>query len=156
MVGALFYIFLLVQVLMKRINLCGKLHGHKGCVNAVEFNSTGDFLVSGSDDKLVIFWDWKDRREKFSYLSGHLDNIFQTRIMPFTDDRKIITSSADGQVSVTSDALTLPNYVFLFFVDMLDIMDLLILCCHFGLWFMISSNVFLTIFGFLSVIYCNS
>ncbi|ESR37906.1 transducin/WD40 repeat-like superfamily protein [Citrus sinensis] len=86
------------EVLMKRINLCGKLHGHKGCVNAVEFNSTGDFLVSGSDDKLVIFWDWKDRREKFSYLSGHLDNIFQTRIMPFTDDRKIITSSADGQV----------------------------------------------------------
>ncbi|KAK3206102.1 hypothetical protein Dsin_020148 [Dipteronia sinensis] len=86
------------QVLVKRINLYQKLNGHQGCVNAVEFNSTGDLLVSGSDDKQVILWNWATGSKIFSYSSGHLDNIFQTRIMPFTDDQRIVTSSADGQV----------------------------------------------------------
>lgn len=84
--------------LVKRITLHGKLNGHKECVNTVEFNSTGDVLVSGSDDRQVIFWDWAAKSKTFSYPSGHLDNIFQARIMPFTDDRKIVTSSCDGQV----------------------------------------------------------
>uniref|UniRef100_A0A5B7BUU2 Putative DDB1-and CUL4-associated factor 8 n=1 Tax=Davidia involucrata TaxID=16924 RepID=A0A5B7BUU2_DAVIN len=86
------------EVLVKRIDLFGKLNGHEGCVNTVEFNSTGDLLVSGSDDRKVMFWNWAAKTLKYSYPSGHLDNIFQTRIMPFTDDRKIVTSAADGQV----------------------------------------------------------
>ncbi|KAF8395010.1 hypothetical protein HHK36_018949 [Tetracentron sinense] len=86
------------EVIVKRIDLYGKLDGHEGCVNAVQFNSTGDLLVSGSDDRQVIFWNWAAKNKIFSYPSGHLDNIFQTRIMPFTDDRKIVTSAADGQV----------------------------------------------------------
>ncbi|KAK1589151.1 hypothetical protein Q3G72_030966 [Acer saccharum] len=86
------------QVLVERINLYQKLNGHQGCVNTVEFNSTGDLLVSGSDDKRVILWNWATGSKIFSYSSGHLDNIFQIRIMPFTDDQNIVTSSADGQV----------------------------------------------------------
>jgi len=89
-----------VQVLVKQINLYGKLNGHEGCVNDVDFNSTGDLLVSGSDDKQVIFWNWETKTKQLSYPSGHLDNIFQTRIIPFTDDRKIVTSSSDGQVNL--------------------------------------------------------
>ncbi|KAL0436486.1 UNVERIFIED_CONTAM: DDB1- and CUL4-associated factor 8 [Sesamum radiatum] len=84
--------------LIKKIDLYGKLTGHQGCVNTVEFNSTGELLVSGSDDRQIMLWDWAARKLKFSYPSGHLDNIFQARIMPFTDDRKIVTSSADCQV----------------------------------------------------------
>ncbi|KDP44126.1 hypothetical protein JCGZ_05593 [Jatropha curcas] len=86
------------EVLLEQINLYGMLIGHEGCVNAVEFNSTGDLLVSGSDDTQVMFWDWETKRRKISYPSGHSDNIFQTRIMPFSDDRRVVTSSADGQV----------------------------------------------------------
>ncbi|XP_062171313.1 uncharacterized protein LOC133877093 [Alnus glutinosa] len=86
------------EVLVKQLNLYGKLNGHRGCVNDLEFNSTGDLLVSGSDDKQVIFWNWETKTERFSYASGHLENIFQTRIMPFTDDRRIVTSSRDGKV----------------------------------------------------------
>lgn len=92
---------------MKRITLHGKLNGHKECVNTVEFNSTGDVLVSGSDDRQVIFWDWAAKSKTFSYPSGHLDNIFQARIMPFTDDRKIVTSSCDGQVNLHPKSATL-------------------------------------------------
>ncbi|GAB4825391.1 hypothetical protein Ancab_008264 [Ancistrocladus abbreviatus] len=84
--------------LVKRMNFYGKLVGHEGCVNAIEFNSTGELLVSGSDDIQVMFWDWATKSRKVSYHSGHLDNIFQTKIMPFSDDRKIVTSAGDGQV----------------------------------------------------------
>ncbi|CAJ2660628.1 unnamed protein product [Trifolium pratense] len=86
------------QVLAKKLNLYAKLEGHEGCVNAVEFNSTGDVIVSGSDDKQVMFWNWESKTKLFDYHSGHEDNIFQTKIMPFTDDSRIVTSAGDGQV----------------------------------------------------------
>lgn len=88
----------LVQALVEKISLYKVLSGHNGCVNAVEFNSTGDLLVSGSDDKQVKFWDWNNGKNEYTYDSGHMDNIFQTKIMPFSDDTKIVTSGADGQV----------------------------------------------------------
>ncbi|KAK3018810.1 hypothetical protein RJ639_003042 [Escallonia herrerae] len=86
------------EALVKKIDLYGKLNGHQSCVNAVEFNFCGDVLVSGSDDRQVIFWNWAAKTFKFVYDSGHSENIFQVRIMPFTDDCKIVTSAADGQV----------------------------------------------------------
>ncbi|KAK6163259.1 hypothetical protein DH2020_000123 [Rehmannia glutinosa] len=89
------------ETLIKKIDLYGKLTGHQGCVNTVEFNSTGELLVSGSDDRQIMLWDWATQKLKLSYPSGHLDNIFQARIMPFTDDRKIVTSSADCQVRLS-------------------------------------------------------
>lgn len=87
-----------MQGLVQQLDLYAKLVGHEGCVNTVEFNSTGEVLVSGSDDKQVIVWDWASKRKIFAYPSGHLENIFQTKIMPFSDDRVIVTSAADGQV----------------------------------------------------------
>lgn len=83
---------------MKKLDLYGKLNGHEGCVNAVEFNSTGDVLVSGSDDRQIMLWNWLSGSRKLSYPSGHCENVFQTKFIPFTDDRTIITSGADGQV----------------------------------------------------------
>ncbi|KAK4255024.1 hypothetical protein QN277_008084 [Acacia crassicarpa] len=90
--------FLASEAIVKQMNLYGNLNGHDGCVNAVEFNSTGDLLVSGSDDQQVMFWNWASKTKLFEYPSGHSDNIFQTRIMPFSDDRKIVTSAGDGEV----------------------------------------------------------
>ncbi|KAG5598846.1 hypothetical protein H5410_030216 [Solanum commersonii] len=86
------------EVTVKRLDLYGKLNGHEGCVNTIDFNATGDVLVSGSDDRRVILWDWATRKSKLSYSSGHMDNIFQARFMPFTDDQKVVTAAADGQV----------------------------------------------------------
>ncbi|XP_019199214.1 PREDICTED: DDB1- and CUL4-associated factor 8-like [Ipomoea nil] len=86
------------EPLVKRLDLYGKLNGHLGCVNTIDFNSTGDILVSGSDDKQIILWEWATKTSKMSYASGHSDNIFQAKFMPLTDDGKIVTSSADGQV----------------------------------------------------------
>ncbi|WRX34264.1 WD40 repeat - like 10, partial [Theobroma cacao] len=85
-------------LLVDKINLYGELNGHEECVNTVEFNSTGDLLVSGSDDKHVVLWNWATKSKTLSYASGHLDNIFHARIIPFADEKKIVTSPADGQV----------------------------------------------------------
>lgn len=86
------------EVLVKQIDLYGKLNGHEGCVNTIQFNAAGDHLVSGSDDQEVKIWNWATKTLELSYPSGHYDNIFQVKIMPFTDDRRIVTSAADGQV----------------------------------------------------------
>ncbi|KAL6981071.1 hypothetical protein U1Q18_022702 [Sarracenia purpurea var. burkii] len=37
---------------------------------------------------------------KLSFHSGHDDNVFQAKIMPYTDDRCIVTCAADGQVDM--------------------------------------------------------
>ncbi|KAK7261399.1 hypothetical protein RIF29_27708 [Crotalaria pallida] len=86
------------EVTVKNMNLYGKLNGHEGCVNALEFNYTGELLVSGSDDLQVMLWNWASKTKLLEYTSGHFDNIFQTKIMPFSDDSKIVTSAGDGQV----------------------------------------------------------
>ncbi|KAI7750644.1 hypothetical protein M8C21_012690 [Ambrosia artemisiifolia] len=84
--------------LVLRFELLKKLNKHKGCVNTVGFNPDGDILVSGSDDRKVILWDWESGNVKLSFHSGHGNNIFQAKIMPGTDDRSIVTCAADGQV----------------------------------------------------------
>ncbi|KAL6649722.1 hypothetical protein ACP70R_013946 [Stipagrostis hirtigluma subsp. patula] len=78
----------------------GELRGHVGCVNTVSFNPAGDLLVSGSDDTNIILWDWFAKTKKLVYPSGHQENVFHARVMPFTDDSTIVTVAADGQVRV--------------------------------------------------------
>lgn len=85
---------------MSSMSQYGKLHGHEGCVNTVSFNPAGDLLVSGSDDTNIILWDWLSKTKKLVYPSGHQDNVFHARVMPFTDDSTIVTVAADGQVRV--------------------------------------------------------
>ncbi|XP_024524743.1 DDB1- and CUL4-associated factor 8 [Selaginella moellendorffii] len=84
--------------LIQRLERYAELSGHDGCVNTVHFNPSGDILVSGSDDKEIVFWDWAARSKKLSFNSGHDNNVFQARIMPFSNDRSVVTCAADGQV----------------------------------------------------------
>ncbi|XVE93914.1 hypothetical protein REPUB_Repub01dG0235300 [Reevesia pubescens] len=84
--------------LVLRLDIYKKLEKHRGCVNTVSFNADGNILVSGSDDKRIILWDWETGHAKLSFLSGHVNNVFQAKIMPYTDDRSLVTCAADGQV----------------------------------------------------------
>ncbi|GFP89087.1 ddb1- and cul4-associated factor 8 [Phtheirospermum japonicum] len=84
--------------LVLRLDILRKLDKHVGCVNTISFNASGDILVSGSDDKRVILWDWETGQVNLSFYSGHEDNVFQAKFMPYTDDRSIVTCAADGQV----------------------------------------------------------
>ncbi|PON45041.1 WD repeat containing protein [Parasponia andersonii] len=84
--------------LVLRLDMFRKLDKHRGCVNTVSFNAAGDILVSGSDDRRVILWNWESGEVKLSFQSGHYNNVFQAKIIPYTDDRSIVTCAADGQV----------------------------------------------------------
>ncbi|PSS12128.1 DDB1- and CUL4-associated factor like [Actinidia chinensis var. chinensis] len=84
--------------LVLRLDIFRKLEKHRGCVNTVSFNADGDIVVSGSDDRRIIFWDWETGSVELSFHSGHNNNVFQAKIMPYTDDRSIVTCAADGQV----------------------------------------------------------
>jgi len=98
------------QDLLRRLGLDKKLDKHKGCVNTVSFNADGDILLSGSDDRQVILWDWQTASVKLSFDSGHFNNIFQAKFMPFSDDRTIVTSAADKQVPLClSSSYLLPR-----------------------------------------------
>ncbi|KAI4318567.1 hypothetical protein MLD38_032253 [Melastoma candidum] len=81
-----------------RFDIDKKLDKHRGCVNTVSFSDDGDILVSGSDDRKIILWDWQTGEVKFSFHSCHHNNVFQAKIMPYTDNRTIVTCAADGQV----------------------------------------------------------
>lgn len=43
-----------------------------GCVNCLNFNSTGNLLCSGSDDRQIKIWDWQKLKSTQSYSSGKL------------------------------------------------------------------------------------
>uniref|UniRef100_A0A2P2JMI5 DDB1-and CUL4-associated factor 8 isoform X1 n=2 Tax=Rhizophora mucronata TaxID=61149 RepID=A0A2P2JMI5_RHIMU len=87
--------------LVLRLEIYKKLNKHKGCVNTVTFNADGNIVVSGSDDKRIILWDWQTGNVKLCFNSGHNNNVFQAKIMPYTDDRNIVTCAADGEVRLT-------------------------------------------------------
>ncbi|KAG8083927.1 hypothetical protein GUJ93_ZPchr0010g7943 [Zizania palustris] len=84
--------------LVMRLQIHRKLNRHIGCVNTVGFNADGDTLVSGSDDQMVMLWNWDTGAVKLQFHSGHSDNVFQARFMPYTNDQTIVTCSADGEV----------------------------------------------------------
>ncbi|XP_055815493.1 uncharacterized protein LOC129885290 isoform X2 [Solanum dulcamara] len=84
--------------LVLRLDVFRKLEKHRGCVNTVSFNADGDIVISGSDDRRIILWDWETGKIVLSFHSGHHNNVFQAKIMPYTDDRSIVTCAADGQV----------------------------------------------------------
>ncbi|PKA60121.1 Dynein assembly factor with WDR repeat domains 1 [Apostasia shenzhenica] len=84
--------------LVRRLAICKKLDKHRGCVNTVSFNAAGNILVSGSDDRLVLLWDWDAGTVKFPFHSGHSNNVFQAKFMPYTNDRILVTCAADGEV----------------------------------------------------------
>ncbi|KAL5230596.1 hypothetical protein ABZP36_029372 [Zizania latifolia] len=84
--------------LVMRQQIHRKLNRHTGCVNTVGFNADGDTLISGSDDQMVMLWNWDTGAVKLQFHSGHSDNVFQARFMPYTNDQTIVTCAADGEV----------------------------------------------------------
>ncbi|XP_050363939.1 uncharacterized protein LOC126782683 isoform X2 [Argentina anserina] len=87
--------------LVLRLDIHRKLDKHSGCVNTVSFNAGGDVLISGSDDQRLILWNWETGKVNLSLDSGHSNNVFQAKFMPYSDDRSIVSCAADGQVRHT-------------------------------------------------------
>ncbi|XP_060176234.1 uncharacterized protein LOC132606660 isoform X1 [Lycium barbarum] len=84
--------------LVLRLDIFRKLKKHTGWVNTVSFSADGDILVSSSNDRKVILWDWETGKTLLPFHSGHDDYVFAAKIMPHTNNRSIVTCAADGQV----------------------------------------------------------
>lgn len=94
--------------------------GHTGCVNALTWSQSGDYLASGSDDTRVILWqmgssdispsanDFKSP-ESAPHLNmaqaevietGHRANIFSVKWAPNSSDRRLFTCAGDSEMRV--------------------------------------------------------
>lgn len=65
---------------VERLELMYKMETHTGCVNALNFNTNGTRLASGSDDLDIVIWDWAIGEPVLKFQSGHMGNVFQVRI----------------------------------------------------------------------------
>ena len=69
---------------VRRFEMSHVLKGHSGCVNSIHFNDGGSLLASGSDDLKIFIWDWEKRKKAYSFKSGHTQNVFQSKFLPFS------------------------------------------------------------------------
>ncbi|XP_057773219.1 LOW QUALITY PROTEIN: protein ALTERED SEED GERMINATION 2 [Salvia miltiorrhiza] len=84
--------------LVRRLSLERELEGHRGCVNAIAWNSEGSMLISGSDDTRVNVWSYSSRKLMHSIETGHSANIFCTKFVPETSDELVVSGAADAEV----------------------------------------------------------
>lgn len=86
------------QDFVQSLGIQKRLREHRGCVNTVSFNGSGSLLLSGSDDMTVVLWNWESGKPVTRLHTGHENNVLHAQFMPFSDDRSIVTSGADGEV----------------------------------------------------------
>ncbi|KAI9106813.1 hypothetical protein K1719_022341 [Acacia pycnantha] len=84
--------------LVRRLSQERELEGHRGCVNAVAWNSTGSLLISGSDDTRINIWSYAGRKLLHSIDTGHSANIFCTKFVPETSDQLVVSGAGDAEV----------------------------------------------------------
>eukprot|EP00759_Apiculatamorpha_spiralis_P006652 PhF_6_TR13904/c0_g1_i1/m.22351/K11804/WDR42A; WD repeat-containing protein 42A len=74
------------------------LNGHNGCVNTVQWDRCGRYLLSGSDDLSLQIRDSTDDFAKVAHIqTGHTGNIFCGKFFPDDTDR-VVSCSRDGAV----------------------------------------------------------
>ncbi|XP_058459323.1 DDB1- and CUL4-associated factor 8 [Malaya genurostris] len=89
---------------VERLTMLHRLNKHGGCVNSVNFNSSGMLLASGSDDLKINLWNWQTNKLVHSIASGHKMNVFQTKFVEasgYHNEIEIISTGRDGQVRQT-------------------------------------------------------
>ncbi|KAF9133480.1 DDB1- and CUL4-associated factor 6 [Mortierella sp. 14UC] len=88
---------------IKRLEQHTVLKGHRGCVNTIAWDSTGEFLVSGSDDRRLNIYRPLDAQPLIhSIPSGHTQNIFSAKFLTGSSAQTIVSCSADGITRLTS------------------------------------------------------
>jgi WD repeat-containing protein 42A len=86
------------------LELSNILRGHRGCVNTLRWNSSGNLLVSGSDDRKIVIWSFKDNwagKKAHSLTTLHRHNIFDAVFRPGYEGT-IVSCAADGSICITS------------------------------------------------------
>lgn len=96
---------------------------HRGCVNSVQWNDSGGFLLSGSDDQNLVITHGHNYKVLWKYKTTHKANIFCAKFLPNSNDCNIISCSGDGMVLHTGSVLS-TNFVNLVFKAIIPIFKL--------------------------------
>lgn len=86
---------------VQRLGLLCRLPVHSGCVNTIHWNSTGEYLLSGSDDQFIAVTNPNNQEVLLKCKTAHRANIFSARFMPQSNDQAIVSCSGDGIVLYT-------------------------------------------------------
>ncbi|KAG0199663.1 DDB1- and CUL4-associated factor 6 [Mortierella sp. GBA30] len=102
--GSLKHHLLGSESFVKRMEQQPLLKGHTGCVNTIAWDETGEYLLSGSDDRRLNIYRPLDPSSKLvhSIPSGHTHNIFSAKFLTNSSASTIISCSADGITRLTS------------------------------------------------------
>ena len=79
-----------------------KLKGHRGCVNSVRFNASGNRIASGSDDTKVLIYERRNHKYQCVHRidTGHSANIFSVDFL--FNEEEIVTGAMDGRVLINN------------------------------------------------------
>ncbi|XP_012819671.1 DDB1- and CUL4-associated factor 6 isoform X3 [Xenopus tropicalis] len=86
---------------VQRLKLEATLNIHDGCVNSISWGSTGEYILSGSDDTTLVITNPYNKKVLTRIRSGHRANIFSAKFLPLTNDKQIISCSGDGVIFFT-------------------------------------------------------
>eukprot|EP00124_Ichthyophonus_hoferi_P002857 Ihof_evm2s216 gene=Ihof_evmTU2s216 len=84
--------------LINRLGMYRTLQDHGGCVNTLAWSEDGSLLVSGSDDRHAIIWDYATGKIVKSLATGHTNNVFGACLLPYTNNSIMVTGAGDGEV----------------------------------------------------------
>lgn len=87
--------------MMQRMALLKRLKVHNGCVNSVCWNSTGELILSGSDDQHLVLTNAYNYEVLTDYKTSHRANIFSAKFLPNSCDHRIVSCSGDGIILYT-------------------------------------------------------
>jgi nuclear receptor interaction protein len=87
-----------------------KLHSlsvHRGCVNTIWWDETGQYLLSGSDDHRLIITEPYSKKIYVDVHTSHRANVFSAKFLPASNIRKIVSCAGDGNILFTGQLLYL-------------------------------------------------
>lgn len=87
--------------LLRKLKLEKKLTVHNGCVNTICWNESGEYLLSGSDDRRLVISNPFANTALAEIQTGHRSNIFSAKFLSQNCDNLVVSCSADGMIYVS-------------------------------------------------------
>ena len=75
----------------------------------MQWNDTGQWLLSGSDDHRLIVTEPYTGKIRTDLMTSHRANIFSAKFLPGTSGRKIVSCAGDGTILFTGNYLLVEN-----------------------------------------------
>ena len=93
--------FLGNEALLQKMSKLHSLEVHRGCVNSIWWDETGQYLLSGSDDHRLVITEPYSKKVFVDVYTSHKANIFSAKFLPCSNTRKIVSCAGDGNILYT-------------------------------------------------------